>query len=127
MQAAVEPIDARQAVSDPEYAGVVLTKALINAGKGLGLSQSQLGAIVGRDRSSLGRGLDPESKAGELALLVIRCYRSLYALVGGDAEAMRHWMHTGNRDTGGVPAEQLQRVAGLVQVVDYLDALRGHG
>ena len=105
----------------------VLTKALLNAGAGLGISRERLGEVIGRDRAAFSRGLDPTSKAGELALLVIRGYRSLYALVGGDPTAMRHWMHTLNRDTGGVPAEQLRSVQGLVSVVEYLDAMRGHG
>ena len=105
----------------------VLTKALLNAGTALGLSRERLGEIVGRERTAFSRGLDPDSQAGELALLVIRCYRSLYALVDGDAAAMRHWMHTANRDTGGVPAEQVRSVQGLVGVVEYLDAMRGHG
>jgi hypothetical protein len=113
-----------QIAPDPR---TVLTKALLNAGKGLGLSQERLGEIIGRDRTAFSRGLDPAGKAGELALLLIRCYRSLYALVGGDAAAMQHWMHTQNRDTGGVPAEQVRSVQGLVSVVEYLDAMRGHG
>lgn len=104
----------------------VLATALVNAGKELGLNQSALGAVIGKDRSALSRGaLDPDSKAGELALLLIRCYRSLFALVGGDAAQMRHWMHTPNRHTGGIPAEQVRSVQGLVQVVAYLDAIRG--
>jgi hypothetical protein len=113
-----------QPAPDP---GAVLTKALLNAGKLLGLTQAELGEIIGRDRTAFSRGLDPASKAGELALLVVRCYRSLFALTGGDAAAMRHWMHTDNRDTGGVPAEQLRSVPGLVRVLEYLDAMRGHG
>ena len=64
-------------------AKAVLSKALLNAGRLLGLSQADIGAIVGKDRTSIARGLDPQSKAGELALLLIRCYRSLYVLVGG--------------------------------------------
>ena len=103
----------------------VLSKALLNAGKTLGLSQTELGEIVGRDRTSFARGLEPASKSGELALLLIRCYRSLFALVGGRPKDMRHWMHTLNRDTGGVPAEQIKRVQGLTRVVEYLDAMRG--
>ena len=103
----------------------VLAKALINAGKHLGLSQADLGSIIGKDRTSLSRGLDPESKAGELALLFIRAYRSLYVLVGGKAADMKHWMHTDNRHTGGVPADQVKTVQGLNRVVEYLDAIRG--
>lgn len=106
-------------------ARIVLTEALLNAGKGLGLSQAELGQVIGKDRTSISRGISENSKAGELALLFIRCYRSLYVLVGGDIGDMKHWMHTNNLHTGGVPAEQVKTVAGLTRVVDYLDALRG--
>lgn len=103
----------------------VLAKAVLNAGKALGLSQTEIGKAIGKDRTSIGRGIDPNSKSGELALLIIRCYRSLYVLVGGNAADMKHWMHTKNRHTGGIPAEQLQTVQGLNHVVEYLDAMRG--
>ncbi len=103
----------------------VLSKALLNAGRALGISQVVLGKVIGKDRTSIPRGLEPTSKAGELALLLIRCYRSLYVLVGGKAADMKHWMHTENRHTGGVPAEQIQSVQGLNQVLEYLDAMRG--
>jgi hypothetical protein len=109
-------------VPDPK---AVLSKALLNAGRLLGLSQSEIGAIVGKDRTSIARGLDPASKSGELALLMIRCYRSLHVLVGGEPKDIRHWMHTRNQDTGGVPAEQVRTVQGLARVVEYLDAMRG--
>lgn len=103
----------------------VLSKALINAGAELELSQAVIGRVVGRDRTSLKRPLNPASKSGELALLLIRVYRSLFALVGGNKEQMRHWMHTKNRHTGGVPADQILDPVGLVRVLNYLDAMRG--
>lgn len=103
----------------------VLAKAVQRAGKALGLNATQVGAIVGRDRGSIRRGIEPESKPGELGLVLVRLYRSLYALMGGDPEAIRHWMGTMNRHTGGVPAEQILTVAGLLRVVEYLDAIRG--
>ena len=102
-----------------------LSKALVRAGRELGLSQAEIGKIIGKDRTSIARGLDPESKSGELALLLIRCYRSLYVLVGGKSEDIRHWMHTRNTHIGGVPAEQVMKAQGLVHVLEYLDALRG--
>ena len=52
----------------------VLTKALINAGKELGISQTVIGHIIGKDRTSLARGVDPDSKAGELAKLFYMCW-----------------------------------------------------
>ncbi|MFA5529117.1 MAG: MbcA/ParS/Xre antitoxin family protein [Thiohalomonadaceae bacterium] len=103
----------------------VLTKSLLRAGQGLGLDQAALARVIGMERSVFRRGVEPASKAGELGLLLIRCYRSLFALMGGDPEHMRHWMHTPNRHTGGVPAAQVQTVEGLVHVLSYLDAIRG--
>jgi hypothetical protein len=104
----------------------VLAEALINAGKHLGLSQAELGAVIGKDRTAISRGrIDPASKAGELALLLIRCYRALYVLVGGSPEHMQHWMQTENLHTGGIPAEQIKSVQGLTTVLEYLDAMRG--
>ena len=104
----------------------VLTRALVKAGKDLGLTQSELGSIVGRDRTALSRGaLEPDTKSGELALLLIRAYRALYVLVGGEPRQMKHWMHTHNHHVGGVPAELVRSVPGLMRVVEYLDAIRG--
>lgn len=103
----------------------VLGTALLRAGERMGLSRAELGRIVGRDRSSISRsGIDPDSKSGELALLLVRVYRSLAVMVDDDRAQLRHWLKTSNRHTGGVPAEQLQSVQGLVAVAGYLDAIR---
>ena len=108
----------------PEPA-VVLGKAVLRAGEVLGLSRSELGHVLGRDRTSLTRsGVDPASKAGELALLLVRVYRSLAVLVDDNEAQMREWLATPNRHTGGVPREQIREVAGLVTVCAYLDAIR---
>ena len=67
----------------------VLSKALLNSKEHLGLTNTELGEIIGKDRTYFTRlrnhnVLEPNSKEGELALHVIRIYRSLYALEGGD-------------------------------------------
>lgn len=109
-----------------QNAGHVLAKAALKAGNALGISQAEVGRIIGRDRSTLQRyGVDPETPNGELALLLVRCYRSLYALMDGDKELMQHWTHGHNHHTGGVPAEQMRSIVGLVRVCEYLDAIRG--
>jgi hypothetical protein len=105
--------------------GAVLAKALRNAGDTLGLSQAELGEVIGRARSSLARPVDPDSKPGQLAALLLRCYRSLFVLTGGEPAVMRHWMDSPNLHTGGVPREQVKSVQGLVAVTEYLDAARG--
>src|SRR5690554_1750092 len=113
----------------PEPA-VVLTKAVRNAAARLGMTQRELAAVLGTSEASVsrlavGRRVDPESKEGELALLFLRMYRSLDALVGGDDAAARAWYDSRNEHVGGVPAELVTRVEGLVEVVQYLDAMRG--
>lgn len=110
--------------------GAVLAKAALAAAERLGLRNRQLAAIVGSSEASVsrlrhGRGLDPAGKEGELALLFLRLYRSLDALTGGDDAASRAWLHACNDHVGGVPAERIQTVEGLVDVVRYLDAMRG--
>jgi hypothetical protein len=45
--------------------------------------------------------------------------------VGGDKSDMLHWMRTANHHTHGIPVEQIKTVSGLMQVVQYLDAIRG--
>lgn len=117
-------------LKQPVEQSVVLAKAVLNAAEQLGLKQAQLAAILGVHRTAISRlkgkpELDPASKQGELALLLIRLYRALYALTGGDADWMRHFMNTPNRVTGGIPVQQIESISGLVSVLQFVDAIRG--
>ncbi len=108
----------------------VLAKAVLKAAEQLGLKQAELAAVLGIHRTAVSRlrqtpSLDPDSKAGELALLLIRVARSLYALTGGDEVWIRHFMRTPNKLTGGVPAQQIAHIQGLVAVLQFVDAMRG--
>ncbi len=76
-------------------------------------------------RLNRGRGIDPSSREGEVALLFLRMYRSLDALVGGDDSHARAWLHAENDHLGGVPAARIGRIEGLMDVLQYLDAMRG--
>lgn len=108
----------------------VTARATLAAADRLGLRNRHLAAVVGTSEASVsrlksGRGIDPSSKEGELALLFLRLYRSLDALVGGDDLRARAWLHAHNDHVGGVPSERIRNVEGLVDVVQYLDAMRG--
>ena len=106
--------------------GAVLGKAVLRAAERMGLSRRELGEVIGRDRSSISRsGVDPDSKSGELAKLLLRCYRSLAVMVDDNDSQIREWLTSPNSHTSGVPREQLQSVDGLVRVCEYLDAIRG--
>jgi hypothetical protein len=125
MTAPLRPVQRRA----PE-AGPVLAKAVLSAAERLGLRNRHLASVIGSSEASVsrlqyGRGLEPETKEGELALLFLRLYRSLDALVGGDDGKAREWLHAENDHVRGVPAYRIRTVEGLVDVVQYLDAMRG--
>jgi hypothetical protein len=123
-----EMVQSRPSVS-PEPAPV-LAKATLAAARRLDLRNRHVAEIIGTSeafvsRLRAGRGIDPQRSEGQLALLFLRLYRSLDALVGGDDEKARAWLHTQNDHVSGIPADRIRTVEGLVDVVQYLDAMRG--
>jgi len=105
---------------------VVLAKALLNTADQLGLKQSQIASVIGVHRSSINRlkkkpRLDPITKKGELALLLIRIYRAVYVLTGGNSEWIHYFMNSYNKAISGVPIEQIQNIRGLVKVLHFVE------
>ena len=108
----------------------VIQKAFQRSGEALDLNNDELGRIIGKDRQTVTREKPPEafkpsSKSGEAALNFIRVYRSLSALMGGDKQNMVHWLDTQNSHLGSKPKDLLFRTQDLINVVAYLDAMRG--
>jgi hypothetical protein len=108
--------------------GLVLRKALQRAGEELGLSAQDTAQAIGKSRTFFEQAraksrIDRHTQ--RMIALVLRLHRSLSALVGDDIELMPHWINTANRHTGGIPREQLQDPEHLVELVHYLDAMRG--
>ena len=109
---------------------VVLAKATLAAARRLGVTNRELARILGTSDASISRlGRDRtvriDSAEARLAALFLRLFRSLDSIVGGDEEAARAWFRGDNLHLGGVPSERVQSVEGLVDVVHYLDAVRG--
>ncbi|MCU7554142.1 MbcA/ParS/Xre antitoxin family protein [Alteromonas sp. ASW11-19] len=104
----------------------LVSKAYRNACKDFGLTDAEAAAIVGKTRATLtnGRGFNESSKEHEIQVLFIRLYRALYAILGGDKAAMKHWFTTANKHLRGVPKDLVKRISGLVNVNEYLDAMR---
>jgi transcriptional regulator with XRE-family HTH domain len=111
-------------------AGAVLTKAAVRAADRLGLSGRQLADIVGVSEATVSRWkrgeslLEPGSKPFELAALLVRTYRSLDAITGGDEGVARRWLTAPNTALAARPIERMVQVQGLVDVTTYLDARR---
>jgi hypothetical protein len=115
----------------PPEAAVVAGKALLRAADALHVSAAELAHILGTSEATLSRvrsGARPvelERKEGELTLLFLRVFRSLDALMGGDLAHARAWLNAENAHLRGVPLERMRTVQGLVDVAEYLDAMRG--
>lgn len=110
--------------------GRVVTKAALAASERLGLTAARLSDILGISAPTVSRMkrqdfcLEPGSKPFELAVLLIRVFRSLDAIVGGDDTVSRAWLQNHNEALAGVPAQKLTSITGLLDVLSYLDARR---
>jgi uncharacterized protein (DUF2384 family) len=110
----------------------VLTKAALRAADILDVPQRMLADIIGVSPSTISRAanggapVDPDTKAGELARLWVRVFRSLDAIVGSNDAAARAWLNGANAAFGGAnPIDRLRSAEGLIHVVPYLDRGRG--
>jgi plasmid maintenance system antidote protein VapI len=114
----------------PVEAGRVLSRAVLRTAELLNLTRSALAQVLGVSEAGVSRlasgtrQIDPDSKEGELALLLVRLYRSLDALVGNDAEQRLRWLGSYNRGVNGKPIALIERAEGLAGVVAYLDGMR---
>jgi predicted transcriptional regulator len=108
--------------------GQIAAKAVFNAARELGLSQRDLARSIGVSEPSVSRmkggGFALEGKPMELALCIIRIFRALDAIAGGEAAVIRGWIANDNSDLGAAPKELIATATGLVDVMNYLDAAR---
>jgi hypothetical protein len=108
----------------------VVTKAVMRAAHRLELSNRALAAVLGLSEATVSRmgagayQLDAEGKPYELSVLFLRLFRSLDAIVSGDVTVARAWLRNSNTALGAAPITLIESVAGLVNVVAYLDHRR---
>jgi len=120
-----------QALPASADAGWVLAKATVRASTWLGLSDAALARTIGVSKPTVSRivhgkiPLNPSNtKTWEFALLLVRVFRSLDALVGGNDAHRLNWMRSYNRALNGKPCELIQTTQGLLDVLRYLDGMR---
>ncbi len=109
----------------------VLTHAVAEAARRLALKASDLKEIIGTSQPTVSRlmrdryALPELGKTWELGAHLVRLYRSLSSMVGGDDALARVWLGSANRDFDNrAPLEIIKRVDGLIHVCEYLDAYR---
>ena len=128
MEALVPPIKPRPASTADQSA--VLTKATLRAAAKLGLTNKLLATVIGVSEATISRmgsggyTLQRGQKPFELAVLFVRLYRSLDAIVGGDDAVAGSWLKNRNTVLDAEPLALIQTVPGLMNVIQYLDARR---
>lgn len=109
---------------------IVLGKATTRAATELTLTNAALARIIGLSEPTISRvasgarGIDPDSKEGQLALLLVRVFRSLDPLVGSDAQKRMAWLRSHNKALNGTPSMLIETPQGLVTTLAYLDGMR---
>lgn len=110
--------------------GVVVGKAVLRAASKLQVNNKVLANVIGVSEATISRmknegyEIQPGQKAFELALLFVRLYRSLDAIVGGDDVVAAQWLANENTALRGKPITMVQTITGLTNVIEYLDARR---
>lgn len=109
----------------------ILTKAINNLSKFYCLTGKQLSKIIGISESGASRLIQgtklisPDTKEGEIALLLLRLYRSLNAMLGNNHEKAKLWLNSRNKYFENKPIEEIKTISGLINVLNYLDTMRG--
>jgi hypothetical protein len=120
----------RRAPAAPAAKAAVVTKGVMRAAERLALPNRVLAVVLGLSEATVSRmgagsyQLDPGGKPYELGVLFLRLFRSLDAIVGGDTAVARAWLRNSNTALGAAPIALIESVAGLVNVVAYLDHRR---
>jgi transcriptional regulator with XRE-family HTH domain len=108
----------------------VVTKATIRTAERLQIKSTALAKILGVSEPTISRmrrgkyRLERGQKAFELAVLLVRLYRSLDGIVAGDDHVAADWLKNKNTALDGVPLDLIQSVSGLTNVIAYIDSRR---
>ncbi len=108
----------------------IMTTAVGRVADALSLTNAELAAVIGGSAptaSRLRRGqavLPRHSKSFELAGHLVRLYRSLVALTGGENAVTAAWLDSENHALRGRPRDLIQTVDGLLRTLAYVDSRR---
>lgn len=106
----------------------VIAKALLKTKELLNLTGPEVEEVTGISESKLSRikrhdATINDDKKYQLAVLLIRLYRSLDSITNND-DVSSQWIRNGNLALHGVPIELIKSPQGLIDVINYLDSRR---
>ena len=114
-----------------DQAESVLSQAVLRAAELLGVSQATMAKVLGISPATASRLFNgsyllskSREKEWDFAVLFVRVFRSLDAIVG-DGENARRWLQSHNKALNARPIDLLTKTEGIVRVLAYLDAYRG--
>jgi predicted XRE-type DNA-binding protein len=109
----------------------VLTQAVAETARHLGIGPSDLAPIIGISQPSASKLMNgkftikEDTASWQLAALLVRLYRGLLSIVGNSDELAREWLNSRNRAFNDrVPLDDIKTILGLVAACDYIDAHR---
>jgi hypothetical protein len=115
----------------PEQAAATVSKAVTRAAERLQLTQATLAKILGVSDSTASRLVSgayllhpSRQREWEFALLFLRLFRSLDAMLGHERQA-QVWLQDDNRALAGRPVDLIKSAEGMIRVLQYVDAARG--
>jgi hypothetical protein len=115
----------------PDQAEGVMSQALLRAADLLDISQATMAKILGISPATASRLYNgayllsrAREKEWDFAVLFVRIFRSLDAIVGHGDNA-RRWLRAHNTALNSRPIDLLTKTEGIVRVLVYLDAYRG--
>lgn len=116
--------------ADQVAPSAVLTKAVLRAAAQFDVPAKTLASVLGLSEATISRmrhanfQLAAGTKPFKIGVLFVRLIRSLDAIVGGDETVARSWLQNPNLTLDGRPIDKISTIAGLIDVIAYLDAHR---
>ena len=123
-------VSAQNTSNAADSKAAVLTKAVLRTADILNLKNAELGDIIGVSAPTVTRlrqgkaFLAPGDKSYELGVMLVRLYRSLSPIVGGDDASAQSWLRGENTALRAAPIDLIKTIPGFAETVRYVDARR---
>lgn len=108
----------------------VLTHAVLKAAAGLGIKAADLVEVLGLSSATVSRMMNntyllkEHKKEFEIGLEIVRLFRGIDAISGGDDGTNKSWMRAKNTVLGDKPIVLIKKLGGLFRTVSYVDTFR---
>lgn len=107
---------------------MALASALSKSAAFLGIAQTELAIMLkispGAMTKSLKNGIDPNKLQGRYSLMIIKVYRSLFVLLGGNKQQMTKWIRGKLILFNKSPIDMMYDETDIVYLIEYLGSMK---